>query len=183
MPAEAPTIATALKAHGLRHRPVRQEPPRRPQRVPADGARLRRVLRLPLSPRRDGGPVPSQLPAGAARTRSARATWSTAGRPTRTTRPCSRAGARSASRRSRTPATLYPKRMETVDDEILDQRAQVHRQGQDGRQAVLRLAQPDAHARRHASLATSTRAMRNSGERLERCRKPAWRSSTTSSAR
>ena len=57
MPAEAPTIATALKAHGLRDRAVRQEPPRRPQRVPADGARLRRVLRLPLPPRRDGGPV------------------------------------------------------------------------------------------------------------------------------
>ena len=54
MPAEAPTIATALKAHGLRHRAVRQEPPRRPQRVPADGPRLRRVLRLPLPPRRDG---------------------------------------------------------------------------------------------------------------------------------
>ena len=59
MPAEAPTIATALKSHGLRHRPVRQEPPGRPQRVPADGARLRRVLRLPLPPRRDGGPVAS----------------------------------------------------------------------------------------------------------------------------
>jgi arylsulfatase A-like enzyme len=29
IPAEACTIATALKAHGLRHRPVRQEPPRR----------------------------------------------------------------------------------------------------------------------------------------------------------
>ena len=42
---------------GLRHRPVRQEPPRRPEQVPADGARLRRVLRLPVPPRRDVGPV------------------------------------------------------------------------------------------------------------------------------
>ena len=42
--------------HGLRHRPVRQEPPRRQERVSADGARLRRILRLPLSPRRDGRP-------------------------------------------------------------------------------------------------------------------------------
>ena len=50
---------------GLRHRPVRQEPPGRPQRVPADRARLRRVLRLPLSPGRHGGPGPSQLSAGA----------------------------------------------------------------------------------------------------------------------
>ncbi len=53
------------EVHGLRHRPVRQEPSRRPQRVSADGARLRRVLRLPLPSRRDGGPVPSELPAGA----------------------------------------------------------------------------------------------------------------------
>ena len=39
---------------GLRHRPVRQEPPRRPQRVSAHRPRLRRVLRLPVSPGRDG---------------------------------------------------------------------------------------------------------------------------------
>src|SRR5215217_5397188 len=32
LPAEAATIATALKGHGLRHRPVRQEPPRRQER-------------------------------------------------------------------------------------------------------------------------------------------------------
>ena len=50
---------------GICHGPVRQEPPGRPERVPADGPRLRRVLRLPLSPRRDGRPVPSQLSAGA----------------------------------------------------------------------------------------------------------------------
>ena len=49
--------------------------------------------------------------------------------------------------------TLYPKRMETVDDEILRPRLQVHGQGQGGRQAVLPLAQPDAHAHRHAPLA------------------------------
>ena len=42
--------------------------------------------------------------------------------------------------------TLYPKRMETVDDEILDQRAQVHGQGQGRRQALLPLAQSDPHA-------------------------------------
>ena len=39
----------------VRHRPVRQEPSRRSEQVPADTARLRRVLRLPLSPRRDVG--------------------------------------------------------------------------------------------------------------------------------
>ena len=77
--------------------------------------------------------------------------------------------------------TLYPKRMETVDDEILDARAQVHRQGQGRRQAVLPVAQPHAHARRHAPVdkyeacATPKTAGRST--------KPAWRSSTTSSAR
>ena len=77
MPARGADHRHRAQGDGLRHRPVRQEPPRRPQRVPADRARLRRVLRLPLSPRRDGGPVPSQLPAGAEGHRSARATWST----------------------------------------------------------------------------------------------------------
>ena len=50
---------------GLRHRPVRQEPPGRPQRVSPDGPRVRRVLRLPIPPRRDGGPRLALLPAGA----------------------------------------------------------------------------------------------------------------------
>ena len=105
-----------------------------------------------------------------------------AGRPTTTTRPTSRAGARSASRRSRTPARFIPKRMETVDDEILDRHGQVHRQGQAGQQAVLRLAQSDAHARRHASLG-EIREDAQRAERLVRSKKPAWPSSTTSSAR
>ena len=39
----------------LQHRRVRQEPPRRPHRRAADGARLPGVLGLPVSPRRDAG--------------------------------------------------------------------------------------------------------------------------------
>ena len=35
--------------------PVRQEPSRRPRRIPADQARLRRILRQPLSPQCRGG--------------------------------------------------------------------------------------------------------------------------------
>ena len=53
--AEDPTIAELLQAAGLRHGPVRQEPPRRQGRVPADRARFRRVLRQPLSPERRRG--------------------------------------------------------------------------------------------------------------------------------
>ena len=167
---------------GLRHRPVRQEPSGRPERVPADGARLRRVLRLPLSPRRDGGPVPSQLPAGA----------QGQGRPAqhgpqlgdRHRRPDGaaalgqdrqaedrgrrRALSRSAWRRSTT-------RSSTTRFKFIDK-------AQQGRQAVLPLAQPDAHARRHAPLG-QVREHAQLGERLVRSRKPAWRSSTTSSAR
>ena len=43
------------EGHGLRDRTVRQEPPRRPRRAPADRARLRRVLRQPLPPQCRGG--------------------------------------------------------------------------------------------------------------------------------
>ena len=47
----------------LRHRPVRQEPPRRPRRDAADQQRLRAVLRQPLSPQRRGGAREPRLPA------------------------------------------------------------------------------------------------------------------------
>ena len=49
---------------GLRHRPVRQEPPGRPGRAPAHRARLRRVLRQPLPPQRRGGAGAARLPQG-----------------------------------------------------------------------------------------------------------------------
>ncbi len=52
----------------LRDGPIRQEPPRRPQRVPTDRPRLRRVLREPLPPERRGGPGGPGLP-GQARLR------------------------------------------------------------------------------------------------------------------
>ena len=53
--AEDPTHRRVAQAARLRDRPVRQEPPRRQGRVPADRARLRRVLRQPLPPQRRGG--------------------------------------------------------------------------------------------------------------------------------
>ena len=77
---------------------------------------------------------------------------------------------------------LYPKRMETVDDEILANALKFCDKARQGRQAVLPVAQPDADARRDASL----------GKVREDCarrkmagakKKPGWRSSTTSSAR
>ena len=61
--AEDPDDRRAAQAAGLRHRPVRQEPPRRPEQVPADRARIRRVLRQPLPPQRRGGARAARLPA------------------------------------------------------------------------------------------------------------------------
>ena len=61
---EGPDHRRHPEAAGLRHRPVRQEPPRRPQRLPADGARLRRVLRQPLSPQCRGGAGEHRLSEG-----------------------------------------------------------------------------------------------------------------------
>ncbi len=48
----------------VRDRPVRQEPPGRPQQVSADRSRLRRVLRQPLPPERRGGTGIARLPVG-----------------------------------------------------------------------------------------------------------------------
>ena len=91
--------------HGLCHWPVRQEPPGRPEPVPANCSWVRRVLRISLSLGRDGGSMPSELPASAERHGRAAQHgphWATErGRY----RPSSRAGARSGSRRSRTRAS------------------------------------------------------------------------------
>ena len=101
-----PDDRRAAQAARLRHRPVRQEPPRRPQRVPADRPRVRRVLRQPLPPQRRGRAGTAGLPEGSrisARSTARAACW-TARPPTRTTRRWTRGSARSASRSSRTPA-------------------------------------------------------------------------------
>ena len=177
MPAQAATHRHRAQGAGLCHRAVRQEPSRRPEQVPADGARLRRVLRLPVPPRRDVGSVLVLVPdrPGLSTTSTARATWSTAGRPTRTTRPRCRAGARSASRRSSTKARWRRSRTcrtcrtcttcrsegEIRHDDLRRGAGQgfqrLHGQGQERRQAVLRLAQHDAHARLDVPLARNTR--------------------------
>ena len=98
-------------------------------------------------------PCAPELSAGAAEHRSVRATWSTRGRPTSTMPPWIRAGARSANRRSRTRATLYPEADGNRGRRNPRSRAQVHRQGQGRQQAVLPVAQSDPHAHRHASVA------------------------------
>ena len=69
---------------------VRQEPPRRQERVPADRARVRRVLRQPLPPQRRGGAGAAELALDRGlstlqRAWPCRAGSCTRGRPTRTT--------------------------------------------------------------------------------------------------
>ena len=90
----------------LRHRPVRQEPRRRPQRVAAHGQRLRRVLRQPLPPQRRGGAGAARLSEGPGLPRQVRPARraQVQGHRQGRSRPSIRASARSASRPSRTPA-------------------------------------------------------------------------------
>ena len=120
IPDQAVTIAQVLKSHGLRDRPVRQEPSRRPQQIPADGARVRRVLRLPLPPRRDGGPVASELPAGAEGCGRSAQHGPFLGHGSSTIPTEQPRWGKIGKQRIEDAGTLYPKRMETVDDEILD---------------------------------------------------------------
>ena len=60
--ARRPDHRRTAEAARLRHRPVRQEPLRRPRRAPADDARLRRVLRQPVPPERRRGARGPGLP-------------------------------------------------------------------------------------------------------------------------
>ena len=101
-----PDARRGAEAARLPHRPVRQEPPRRPQRAPADRPRLRRVLRQPLPPQHGGGARAAGVAEGR-RLRPplpAREASSTRWRPTSTTRPRTRGSAGWAASGSRTPA-------------------------------------------------------------------------------
>ena len=57
-----PVRRGSSEAARLRHRAVRQEPSRRPQRVSADRTRLRRIFRQSLPSQRRGGAAKSGLP-------------------------------------------------------------------------------------------------------------------------
>ena len=77
-PCRGPDHCDGAQGPRLRHRAVRQEPPRRPRRAPAHRARLRRVLRQPVPPQRGGGAGAARLPDGAGLPelpRAVRAAW------------------------------------------------------------------------------------------------------------
>ena len=118
LPAQAPTIATH-SGHGLCDRAVRQEPLWRPQRVSTDRSRLRRVLWVPLPPRCHGRPGSPELPKELKDTigpRNMLHAYAT-DKDDPTVQP--RWG-KVGKQKIEDAGTLYPKRMETVDDEILD---------------------------------------------------------------
>ena len=133
------------EAARLRHRPVRQEPPGRQGRVPADRARLRRVLRQPLSPQRRGRAGEPRLSEGPRVQEEVRPARRAVHRQDATVDP-HRQG-RQAEIEDTGPLTK--KRMETVDEEFTRRRAGLHRPAGQGEQAVLLLLQLHAHARLH----------------------------------
>ena len=188
MPDEAPTIATALKSMGYETGQFGKNHLGDLNQLSADRPWLRRVLRLPLSPGCDGGSVLALLPAGAeGHGRPAQHGPQLGHRRRRSDGAAALGQDRQAEDRGRGPLPPHPMpgikyNMETVDEAILDTRPQVHRQGQEGRQAVLRLDEPDPRC-------TSSRICREKyagdaqrRERLVPSKKPAWRSSMTSSA-
>ena len=133
-----PDDRRAAEAARLRDRAVRQEPPRRPERVPADGARLRRVLRQPLPPERRGGARaarttrrPTDFPHFRERfgPRGVLHSWAT-DEDDATEEP--RWG-RVGKQRIEDTGPLTKKRMETIDDEIARRRDRLHRPPARGR--------------------------------------------------
>ena len=154
------------QATRLRHGADRQEPSGRPQRIPAHGPRLRRVLRHPLSPQRDGRALRPGVSEGGriSRQGSAHATSSTAKPPTSMTRPRIRAGAGSASRRSPTPVrcrrirawmTAAKVNMEDIDAGSGEALLRLHRPLGEGGNAVFPVAQLHALPRLDASRPSS----------------------------
>ena len=148
---QGPDPGRIAQAPGLRDRPVRQEPSRRPQRIPADRTRLRRVLRQPLSPQRRGRAGKPGLSEGRRISefphefRSARRPQMRRDRDRDSRRRPALRGLGQAEMRGHRP-----------DDHEADgdggrgvprRLARLHRPRQQGQEAVLRLVQldPDAH--------------------------------------
>ena len=145
-----PDHRRAAQAVGLRDRPVRQEPPGRPQRVPADRPRVRRVLRQPLPPQRRGGsrgPGLSQrerIPGLQEELRSARRPASVGDGQGRRHRGASLGPCREAARRGHGSAD--PEAHGDVRRRLRRGRRGLHRAQAQGRTAVLRLGELHPHA-------------------------------------
>ena len=153
----------------LRHRPVRQEPRRRPQRVAADGQRLRRVLRQPLPPQRRGRAGTARLPEGPGLPRQVRPARRAEVQGDRQGRP----DRRSALRQGRQADDRGHRRADQEadgDDRRRDLRRghRLHEAAAGGRQAVLLLVQRDAHAPAHARPRRAPRPVQARRQRVHR---------------
>ena len=178
LPAQACTIATALKAQGYATGQFGKNHLGDLNKYPADGARLRRILRLPVPPRRHVGPVLVLLSPRTRRssTPMGRATWCIAGRPTRMTRRIMPRWGKIGKQKIVDEGPLRPfknmGRPPTLAGRAPGLQVRhgdlrrgagrkhqsLHGQGQEGRQAVLHLAQHHAHARLHVPVRASTRS-------------------------
>ena len=142
------------------------------------GSRFRRVFRLPISSRRDGGSVAQELPARADRqNRPAQHDSQLGDEYGRCDGAAPLGQGRQAEDRRRRHAV--PRANGNGRRRDSRPRAQVHRRRESRRQAVLLVAQSDAHARKDASFRQVQRL--RPGKRLVDSR-GRWRNSTTSSA-
>ena len=126
--------------------------------------------------------MPSELPAGAEGRRSVRATCSTAGPRDKDDPTEQPRWGKVGKQRIEDAGRSIPKRMETVDDEILDHASKfIDKAKADGKPFFLWLNPTRMHIVTHLSekYEKHAHARRTAG----RSTKPAWRSSTTSSAR
>ena len=157
------------QAARLCDRAVRQEPPRRQERVPADRARVRRVLRQPLPPQRGGGAGVGELSAGRGLPELPRAL-----RPARRDPFVGDGRGRRDDRSALGPRRQAEDRGHRAAHEEADAddrrrgaraRGRLHRSRRRRRRAVLRLVQHDAHALPHASEARERRDRPAAGSR------------------
>ena len=139
LPAEDADDRRVAQAARLRHRAVRQEPPGRPQRVPADRPRLRRVLRQPLPPQRRGGSRGARLPDAGQVPRASTRCFAPARRPAflghrrgRRHRGC-RATGSVGKQRIEDTGPLTKKRMETVRRRVREAAASTSSSASTGR--------------------------------------------------
>ncbi len=183
---QGPDDRRPAQAARLCHRPVRQEPPRRQERVPAHGPRVRRVLRQPVPPERRGGAGEPRLPEEprfqeALRAARRHALWATEKDDPTEDPTFGRVG----KQRIENTGPLTTKRMETVDDEFTDAAlAFIDKAHNDGKPFFV-WCELDPHAHLHSPQAGVDRqdwpghVSRRHG-RARRRRRPAARRSSTS---
>ena len=165
-----PDDRRAAQAARLRHRAVRQEPPRRPATSscrPCTASTSSSATSTTSTPRRSPSCRTTRRPRTSRTSTSAsgRAASCTAGRPTRTTPTEEPRSGRVGRQRIEDTGPLTKKRMETIDDEVLEHARRLHRPPARRGHAVLRLVQHDPHALPHAPEAGERRARPGAGSR------------------